>query len=1477
MKRFLLITVLLLGYNMLLFSQVRPTAVTIVWSNTELVYNGKPQAPTATATVRDRPVDLPLVVKGEETNVGKYKAEAFIDSKDAENFTLTNETTQFVINPLAVAVRWANISLTYNGKPQSPVASIRLDNRDVLMLAVKGEGTNVGIYQATAFIDSKDADNFILSNETTKFEITPATIAVEWDDLSFIYNGKLQTPTAMAIGVLNEKIRLAVKGEGIDVGTYNAMASLDAKEDNYVLSNDRVTFVITKARVPVDWSNTTLTYNGSPQAPTAIAAGVLGEKLQLTVTGAQTNPGTYTATAALPAILGAPDNYTLTNATTTFTIVGNTQQTVEVVWSYTVLTYNGSPQAPTAKATVGSGPSSFDLPLKITGAQTEAGGYTATASIDGNYPDYTLTNETYYFYINQAPITAQWSNLTLTYNGEMQQPSATAKGIFGENLPITVYGAKIDIGEYVAYAYFTPEQNNYYLENSATQFFIVPEGQGTYLFVQWGNNDLTYNGKSQTPTATATTGNGVNVPLKITGSGTNVGWYEAMAEIDLNTAHDYILVNPTLDFWIEPARAIVKWDQTLPFTGMPQMPNISVTGVLGENLPIEVWFDEGNGGNEDGATALGTYYCYVYLYYPESYYAVPGQITTKSGPDDFYINDNYYIQSGEYGNESDNILEFEIVPAQIPVQWSNTSLIYNGQPQRPTATATGVMGEPLMIRVTGAQTEIGTGYYATAALTQTISKSPFLSASNYVLINETTTFDIVDDSPTALYITVTWGNTSLTYNGQPQIPSFTFTNNLGFSDLPISAWGEQINAGTGYSASVSMDYFPFYGEIYFIDAETTFDIKPVSVPVQWSKTMLLYNGSPQAPSARAKGIYDEDLTLTVTGEQTEVGTYTATATCDDTISSYYDPYYQTYQMATSNYALENPTTLFDIYNVPTTPNTYIIQWSNTSLTYNGHPQMPHAVAINNQGETLPVTVSGAQTNVGTGYTATASLNITDNNAEIVNATTLFSIKPAYITVQWGNTMLFYNGEPQAPTASARGVMNEDLPLNVTGEETEVGEDYEALASLRTANSNYVLINIATLFDIVQLTSNDYIVEWGDTKFTYNGEPQAPTASAKNQLGESVALTVTGAQTNADTRYTATASLSAPIANAVLINATTLFDIAPAPLAITAVSTTIDYGQTPALDYTLTSGQLFGSDALTGALSVETLQATPIQPPYPAGEYAIVQGTLTAGSNYLINFTKGSLTVLSIPTEDVFDIFVNDKSTQQEGDQYKADPAENGEAEAVVYVLANPGETITIGGETQNPRTVNLKYGDNPFTITVTPQNGTPKNYTLIIERYYEKVMLEYVDVPTISCNPQTNGGLTFTGFQWYRSGEAIDNATRPYYQVKDNAIYYCELTSSSGKMRTINILPQSLRISGRLMAYPNPTQGKVTVQQNVNASGKSSMPISDVNGKVKIQVFDINGNLVLQPDTNPFDMSLLPQGLYLIKVNDETVKVFKTN
>jgi hypothetical protein len=99
------------------------------------------------------------------------------------------------------------------------------------------------------------------------------------------------------------------------------------------------------------------------------------------------------------------------------------------------------------------------------------------------------------------------------------------------------------------------------------------------------------------------------------------------------------------------------------------------------------------------------------------------------------------------------------------------------------------------------------------------------------------------------------------------------------------------------------------------------------------------------------------------------------------------------------------------------------------------------------------------------------------------------------------------------------------------------------------------------------------------------------------------ITLTG---GADTNY-----------SLVLSNGT--LAVTAAAVTITADAKTKPYGATdPALTYQITSGALDGSDSLSGSLS--RLAGETI------GDYAIQQGTLTAGTNYALTFNPANITI-----------------------------------------------------------------------------------------------------------------------------------------------------------------------------------------------------------------------------------------------------------
>ena len=104
----------------------------------------------------------------------------------------------------------------------------------------------------------------------------------------------------------------------VNVGTYTVWSKVIG--DNVHNDSNPVSVAVTIApkQVGLTWSNTSFTYNGQSHIPTATATGLVGsDQCVVTVSGAQTNAGTYTATAT--ALSNA--NYKLPDkATTSFTI-----------------------------------------------------------------------------------------------------------------------------------------------------------------------------------------------------------------------------------------------------------------------------------------------------------------------------------------------------------------------------------------------------------------------------------------------------------------------------------------------------------------------------------------------------------------------------------------------------------------------------------------------------------------------------------------------------------------------------------------------------------------------------------------------------------------------------------------------------------------------------------------------------------------------------------------------------------------------------------------------------------------------------------------------------------------------------------------------------------------------------------------------------------------------------------------------------
>lgn len=149
-----------------------------------------------------------------------------------------------------------------------------------------------------------------------------------------------------------------------------------------------------------------------------------------------------------------------------------------------------------------------------------------------------------------------------------------------------------------------------------------------------------------------------------------------------------------------------------------------------------------------------------------------------------------YAEAAEY-------CDFEIKQKEVTIEWSNTSVVYNAQNQKPVATITAgiVDSDDLTVVVSGEEKNVGVDYTAEATLGGA-------AKDNYVIkSNKTQLFTI-----TAKEVAITWTNTSLTHNKDHQKPTATINDGEIFAGdvVNVEVSGAKKRPGT-YTATATLN------------------------------------------------------------------------------------------------------------------------------------------------------------------------------------------------------------------------------------------------------------------------------------------------------------------------------------------------------------------------------------------------------------------------------------------------------------------------------------------------------------------------------------------------------------------------------------------------------------------------------------------------------------------------------------------------
>ena len=471
----------------------------------------------------------------ESADVGTNKAVTVtgytLNGTDTGNYTLTQPTgltvniTQAALTPSVSITGWTYGS--YNQTANSPSVTGNTGNGTVTWY-YKLKSANDSTYTTTVPTDAgaytvkadiAETPHYQSASATTDFTIAPKTIGIDWNNLSLTYNGQDQLPAAAATGLeSSDQCSINLTGAGKAVGTYAAKAS-SLSNANYTLPTDKQkSFSINPAQVTITGAaatdraydstknvavsggslvgvinGDTVTLGGTPQG--TIESADVGTNKAVTVTGYTLN-GTDTGNYTLTQPTGLTVNITQAALTPSVSITG---------WTYG--SYNQTANSPSVTGNTGNGTVTWYYKLKSasdgdykTDMPTNVGDYTVKADIAATtlYQSASATTD---FTIAPKTIGINWSNLSLTYNGHDQLPTATATGLAGsDTCPITLNGAEKNAGSHTATATGV-ENPNYTLSGETKKAFIITPAEVTVSGIT--ASDKIYDGTNSAITNTS--------------------------------------------------------------------------------------------------------------------------------------------------------------------------------------------------------------------------------------------------------------------------------------------------------------------------------------------------------------------------------------------------------------------------------------------------------------------------------------------------------------------------------------------------------------------------------------------------------------------------------------------------------------------------------------------------------------------------------------------------------------------------------------------------------------------------------------------------------------------------------------------------------------------------------------------------------------------------------------------------------------
>lgn len=212
-------------------------------------------------------------------------------------------TITLILQKATQTITVENVSVVYDGNAHSVVASA---TDGEITYSENNSLTSVG--KETIIITAEETENYTSATIVAFLEVKPQTVRVIWGGTTFVYDGLSHAPDYECVDAQNVALSLIVEGGRTNAGEYVATASID--NDNYILSDSSVDFVIQKATIDetsILFEDKTVVYDGNAHS---IVVNGLPDFLSVEYDGEYVEAGIYTITARFTLL---NDNYNAIN------------------------------------------------------------------------------------------------------------------------------------------------------------------------------------------------------------------------------------------------------------------------------------------------------------------------------------------------------------------------------------------------------------------------------------------------------------------------------------------------------------------------------------------------------------------------------------------------------------------------------------------------------------------------------------------------------------------------------------------------------------------------------------------------------------------------------------------------------------------------------------------------------------------------------------------------------------------------------------------------------------------------------------------------------------------------------------------------------------------------------------------------------------------------------------------------------------